>query len=130
LHAAAPKELLDSLLAEAEEAAKPKKNLAEVTAVLAASQELLEAAGLTIRASAELTPGMAQEAQQWKQTFDDYIGLKKERGEPVDGLTFDKFVELLRKNRDAIVASHKCKAVRFSVAVTNGKVTLKAAPVG
>jgi hypothetical protein len=130
MHAAAPRELLDSLMADLEEGATPLKNMhGDVTAVLAASPELLEAAGLTIRASAELTPGMAQEAQQWKKTFDDYVGLKKERGEPVDGLTFDKFVELLRKNRDAIVASHKCKAVKFSVALTNGKVTLKAAPV-
>ena len=49
--------------------------------------------------------------------------------EPTDGLSFEKFQNTLRKNRDALVQRHNCKRVRFSVYIKDGRASLKATPV-
>ena len=49
--------------------------------------------------------------------------------EPTDGLTFEKFQQTLKKNRDALMQRHGCKRVKFSVYVKEGRASLKATPV-
>jgi hypothetical protein len=75
-------------------------------------------------------PGAIEdEATEWKRVFDDFVKLKKECGEPIDGISFEKFKNTLRKNRDQLLQRHGCKSVKFSVYVKQGKAALKANPV-
>ena len=61
--------------------------------------------------------------------YDDFIRKKRECGEPTEGLTFEKFAQTLRKNRDALMQRHGCKRVRFAVYVKEGRASLKATPI-
>jgi hypothetical protein len=71
----------------------------------------------------------ADETAEWLSVYDDFVRTKRQCGEPVDGLTFEKFSHTLKKNRDALVQRHTCKRVRFSVYVKDGRASLKATPV-
>lgn len=66
---------------------------------------------------------------EWHQVYEDFVKTKRECGEPTDGLTFEKFQQTLKKNRDALIARHGCKRVKFSVYVKEGRASLKATPV-
>jgi hypothetical protein len=70
-----------------------------------------------------------EETADWAAVFEDFVRTKKECGEAIDGLTFEKFSHTLKKNRDALVKRHGCKRVKFSVYVKDGKASLKATPV-
>jgi hypothetical protein len=74
-------------------------------------------------------PAIEDEATEWKNVYDEFVRLKKECGEPTDGLSFDKFKNTLRKNRDQLLQKHGCKSVKFSVYIKEGKAALKANPV-
>jgi hypothetical protein len=65
----------------------------------------------------------------WLAVYEDFIRTKKQCGEPVDGLTYDKFSHTLKKNRDALIQRHGCRRVKFSVYVKEGRASLKATPV-
>ncbi len=65
----------------------------------------------------------------FRDVYEMFVETKKKCGEPTAGLTFDKFVLTLRKNRDQIVQRHGAKTVRFTVYVKEGKAALKATPV-
>jgi hypothetical protein len=93
----------------------------EATMVAAIPAEVLAAATGEHRASEDTT--------EWMAVYEDFIRTKKQCGEPTDGLTFDKFQHTLKKNRDALIARHHCKRVRFSVYVKEGRASLKATPV-
>jgi hypothetical protein len=73
--------------------------------------------------------GVSEETGEWVSTYEDFIRTKKQCGEPTDGLTFEKFAQTLRKNRDQLMARHACKRVKFSVYVKDGRASLKATPV-
>jgi len=72
---------------------------------------------------------VADDAREWVAVYEDFIRTKKQCGEPVEGLTFEKFSHTLKKNRDALVQRHGCKHVKFSVYVKEGRASLKATPV-
>jgi hypothetical protein len=91
----------------------------DATTVSQVPQEVLA------RASGELN---AEEAE-WPTVFDEFLRTKKQCKEPTEGLTFDKFKQTLRKNRDALVARHNCKRVKFTVYVKDGRASLKATPI-
>jgi hypothetical protein len=74
-------------------------------------------------------PPVEDEAAEWKRVYEEFVRLKKECGEPTDGISFEKFKNTLRKNRDQLLQRHACKSVRFSVYVKEGKAALKASPV-
>jgi hypothetical protein len=65
----------------------------------------------------------------FKQVFDEFVSVKRTCGEPVTGLTYEKFAEKLIKNRDDLMAKTGCREVRFTVYVKDGKAALKATPV-
>jgi hypothetical protein len=69
------------------------------------------------------------ENSEWLSVYDDFIRTKRQCNEPVDGLTFEKFQQTLRKNRDTLIQKHGCKRVKFSVYVKDGRASLKATPV-
>jgi hypothetical protein len=93
----------------------------EATMVAAIPAEVLAAATGEHRASEDTT--------EWLGVYEDFIRTKKQCGETTDGLTFEKFQHTLKKNRDALIARHNCKRVRFSVYVKEGRASLKATPV-
>jgi len=61
--------------------------------------------------------------------YDAFVRTREECGEPTSGLTFERFQQTLRKNRDALMQRHGCSRVTFSVYVKEGKAALKAVPV-
>ena len=68
-------------------------------------------------------------AADWPHVYEEFIRTKRECGESTDGLTFEKFQQTLKKNRDALMQRHGCKRVKFSVYVKEGRASLKATPV-
>lgn len=74
-------------------------------------------------------PGVQDPAAEWHAVYEEFLKVKRECGEPTDGLTFEKFQQTLKKNRDALMQRHGCKRVKFSVYVKEGRASLKATPV-
>lgn len=72
--------------------------------------------------------GDAQNAE-WKRVFEQFAQTKQECGESLEGFTFEKFQNTLKKHRDAIIERHGVKRVKFSVYVKDGKAALKASPI-
>ncbi len=70
-----------------------------------------------------------EDPSEWSTVYEDFVRTKKQCGEPVDGVTFEKFAAKLRQNRDALLKRHGCKRVRFSVYVKDGRASLKATPI-
>lgn len=69
------------------------------------------------------------EEQHFQEVFREFVTTREKCGEPADGLTYDKFVQKLRKNKEQLVQKYACKTVRFQVYVKEGKAALKATPV-
>lgn len=69
------------------------------------------------------------EESYFREIFQEFVDLKQQCGESIDNLTFDRFSSKLRQNRDALIAKHGCKSVKFQVYVRDGKAALKASPV-
>ena len=89
---------------------------------------------LSVDESAEISnvgvePGSADEEAYFRGVFDDFLALKAKCGEASGGVTFPKFADKLRKNRDELVARTGCRQVKFTVYVKDGKAALKATPV-
>jgi hypothetical protein len=78
---------------------------------------------------ARASGGALDESAEWRAAYQDFIRVKKQCGEPTDGLTFEKFSVILRKNRDQLAEKHGVKRVKFSVYVKEGRASLKATPV-
>ncbi len=72
---------------------------------------------------------VADPAAEWHHVYEEFLRTKRECNEPTDGLTFEKFQQTLKKNRDALMQRHGCKRVKFSVYVKEGRASLKATPV-
>jgi hypothetical protein len=83
--------------------------------------------------AAKAPPEQLSEAQEeerhWEATFDDFLRIRAECGEPSDGLTFDRFRVKLEKNKETLVQKYGCRTVRFQVYVKEGRAALKATPV-
>jgi hypothetical protein len=69
------------------------------------------------------------EEGHFREVFDQYLAVRKQCGESIAELTFEKFCITLRKNRDQILGSRPdALGVRFTVYVKEGKAALKASP--
>lgn len=75
-----------------------------------------------------LSTGNADEVH-FKDVFKQFVATKQQCNEPIEGLTYEKFRETLRKNQEKIQQSHGTARVRFTVYVKEGKAALKATPV-
>jgi hypothetical protein len=71
----------------------------------------------------------APDETEWPDVFKEFVATKQQCGENIDGFTYDKFVERLRKNRDTLVQRYGAKRVKFGVHVKDGKAALKANPI-
>jgi hypothetical protein len=67
--------------------------------------------------------------QHFREVFREFLATKEKCSEAADGLTYDRFAQKLRKNRDVLVEKYSCRTVRFQVYVKDGKAALKATPV-
>ncbi len=65
----------------------------------------------------------------FKETYERFIEMRRNCGEPTADLSFDRFVAKLRKNRDGLIKKYSCKTVRFQVYEKDGKAALKATPI-
>jgi hypothetical protein len=97
------------------------------TAVASPSEALLRAA----RDISTVSPNPVEEAleQEFRQVYRDFIETKQACGEPIDGITYDKFSGKLKTNRQQLISRYACKTVKFQVYVKDGKAALKATPV-
>jgi hypothetical protein len=92
----------------------------------ASSPALLEPS----RPAPELAASPADaEEEHWQRVFEEFLLIRRQCGEPSDGLTFEKFRQKLQKNRDGLIEKYGCKAVRFQAYVKDGKAAIKATPV-
>ncbi len=73
-------------------------------------------------APAEIEPG-------WTEVYHDFVRIKQDCGEAVEGFTFERFSATLRKNRDTLMREHGVQHVQFSAYVKQGRAALKAKPV-
>ncbi|MFY3742395.1 MXAN_5187 family protein [Anaeromyxobacter sp. Red801] len=89
----------------------------------AVAGDLLQAAARTA------APEPASDEEHWREVFRDFLRVRGECGEPVEGLTFERFRQKLEQNRATLVAKYGCRTVRFQVYVKEGKTALKATPV-
>jgi hypothetical protein len=71
----------------------------------------------------------ADEEPDWQHVFSEFVRTKQSCGESTDGVTFEKFKQTLRKNRDALAQRHGVAKVKFSVYVKDGRAALKANPI-
>lgn len=69
------------------------------------------------------------QTEEWRGVYEEFAATKQKCGESLDGFSFEKFQNTLKKNRDAIVQRHGVKRVKFSVYVKDGKAALKASPI-
>jgi hypothetical protein len=81
------------------------------------------------RAGAPLAPAEDAQTQEWREVYEEFAATKQKCGESLDGFSFEKFQNTLKKNRDAIVQRHGVRRVKFSVYVKDGKAALKASPI-
>ena len=70
-----------------------------------------------------------EEDRHWHDVFEEFVSRKRECGEATDTLVFEKFTATLQRHKEQLVSRTKCRAVRFTVQVKDGKATLKAIPV-
>ncbi len=92
----------------------------------AVSQKAAATSSATTASSAD---GSREEQVYFQEIYDQFAALKKQLGEPLDQLTFEKFQVTLAKNRDTLKARYGCSAVKFQVYEKDGKASLKATPV-
>lgn len=71
----------------------------------------------------------SSELDEWRDVYQQFVATKQQCGESIDGFTYEKFEQTLKKNRDALVQRHGAKRVKFSVYVKEGKAALKASPI-
>lgn len=72
----------------------------------------------------------ADEQRQWREVFEQFVARRRECGEPVDGVTWDRFAATLQKSRAEVVSRARSRSARFTVVVKDGRAAVKAAPLG
>jgi hypothetical protein len=82
-----------------------------------------------VQAEKRLAKDPPDEAEaEMQQVYQDFIETKQRLGEPIDGITYEKFIVKLKANRQQLISRYGCKTVKFQVYVKDGKAALKATP--
>jgi len=71
----------------------------------------------------------SEEEFHFQEVFREFVLTRERCMEPSDGLTYDKFVQKLRKNKEQLMTKYACRTVKFQVYVKENKAALKATPV-
>jgi hypothetical protein len=106
-----------------------KQHPEDRTAVAQPSEELLAAARGKVAAVAAPDPLAEDVDHELHQVYRDFIATKQQCGEPIEGITYEKFSGKLRTNREQLISRYSCKTVRFQVYIKDGKAALRATPV-
>lgn len=69
------------------------------------------------------------ETRHFREVHARFVEVRRECGEPTEGLSFERFVTRLEKSRDQLKEKYGCSGVRFNVYVKEGKAAVKASPV-
>jgi hypothetical protein len=77
--------------------------------------------------AAPLPPG--SDEALWLPVYHEFLKVRGDSGESVEGISWERFRDKLRKNRDALAQKYACRTVRFTVYVKEGRAALKATPV-
>ncbi len=87
------------------------------------------ASGETGGLSAEVIALVMEDEESYtRRSFREYTQGLQKTGEPVQGITYEKFVETLSSNAGALQAKYGCNRVRFIV-VVDERVRLKPVPI-
>jgi len=102
-------------------------DLYEKTVVSAASE-------LLAKATESESPDMAaiarrEEEAHFREVYAQFVDTKKQCGESLEGMGFDRFLQRLIKTKADLVSKYGCQTVRFSAYVKSGKAALKATPI-
>jgi hypothetical protein len=73
--------------------------------------------------------GAGEVDPEWTRVYHDFVRIKQDCGEAIEGFTFERFTATLRKNRDTLMRDHGVQHVQFSAYVKQGRAALKAKPV-
>lgn len=73
-------------------------------------------------------PDLSSE-EYFRDVYDQFVAAKQSCGESVAGITYDKFSEKLRRNREELISRTGCRDVAFTVYIKDGRAALKASPV-
>lgn len=65
----------------------------------------------------------------FRDVYAQFMTAKQSCGEPTAGVTFEKFADKLRRNREELITRTGCREVSFTVYIKDGKAALKASPV-
>jgi hypothetical protein len=97
----------------------------------AALDSTMEAQGDVVSSAAPTSGwgGETSELAEWRAVYQEFVALKQQCGENVDGFTYEKFETTLTKSRDSLMNRLGAKRVKFSVYVKEGKAALKASPL-
>jgi hypothetical protein len=87
------------------------------------------APGTGLASAGEPVNGTQEVEPEWTQVYQDFVRIKQDCGEAVEGFTFERFTQTLRKNRDTLMREHGVHHVQFSAYVKQGRAALKAKPV-
>jgi hypothetical protein len=87
------------------------------------------APGTALASAGEPVNGTQEVEPEWTQVYQDFVRIKQDCGEAVEGFTFERFTQTLRKNRDTLMREHGVHHVQFSAYVKQGRAALKAKPV-
>jgi hypothetical protein len=81
--------------------------------------------------SGDAPPDDADQDQlsEWRGVYEEFVATKQQCGESIEGFTYEKFEQTLKKNEATLVQRHGAKRVKFSVYVKEGKAALKANPI-
>jgi len=71
----------------------------------------------------------SEEEFHFQEVFREFVLTRERCMEASDGLTYDKFVQKLRKNKEQLMTKYACRTVKFQVYVKENKAALKATPV-
>jgi hypothetical protein len=76
-------------------------------------------------------PAAAEQSDEehWRAIHAEFLRVRAQCGEPVEGLGYERFKPKLEKNKLQLIEKHGCRTVRFSVYVKDGKAALRATPV-
>ncbi|MBQ9816053.1 MAG: hypothetical protein IJM59_01115 [Proteobacteria bacterium] len=66
--------------------------------------------------------------EYFKSLYEKYIELQKQCGESTNKFTQEQFVSRLAREKERLIKTYKCRTVRFTVYVKEGKASLKATP--
>ncbi len=74
-------------------------------------------------------PVLLNDEQHFREVFTEFLSTRQQCGEPAGSLTYDRFAQKLRKNREQLMEKYDCRTIRFQVYVKQGKAALKATPI-